>query len=219
MDGYAARMTVGEIFDEEPLVRQSEYVQPGRLHTAYSFFLLQATKATPALFAQGAGVVAATPPAGPPGRSATTTCRGLPPGSARDDPALTRALMAVLMALRGTIFLYQGEELGLPQAEVPFERLRDPFAIAAYDGTAGRDGRPHPHAVVQYGSPAAGFSSSEYTWLPVDERHRALSVEHQAQDPESLLAFTRRLDRLPRRLPGATTGDPPGSSTRPRGCW
>ena len=52
--------------------------------------------------------------------------------------------MLLLMCLRGNVFLYQGEELGLPQADVPFERLRDPEAIANWPETQGRDGARTP---------------------------------------------------------------------------
>ena len=51
--------------------------------------------------------------------------------------------MSVLLSLRGTPFIYQGDELGLPHAEVPFERLKDPYAIAFYAGSSGRDGAEH----------------------------------------------------------------------------
>ena len=55
------------------------------------------------------------------------------------DAGVRIALM-LLMALRGNVILYQGEELGLPQAEVPFESLQDPEAIANWPQTLGRDG-------------------------------------------------------------------------------
>jgi alpha-glucosidase len=197
LDGYDARMTVGEIVDEEPLARQQEYTEPpNRLHTAYSFFLLAAKAATPDLFAEAltAWADAAGWPAWSLGnhdvdRYATRL--------AADDPAHTRILMAVLVCLRGTIFLYQGEELGLPQAHVPFDRLRDPFAIAAYTGGSGRDGARTPMPWTAANA-SAGFSTSPDTWLPVDDAHRPLAVDRQEGDPLSMLAFTRRLIALRR---------------------
>ena len=197
LDSYDARMTVGEIVDEEPLARQQEYTEPpNRLHTAYSFFLLAAKAATPALFAEAltAWADAAGWPAWSLGnhdvdRFATRL--------AADDPAHTRILMAVLVCLRGTIFLYQGEELGLPQANVPFDRLRDPFAIAAYTGGSGRDGARTPMPWTAANA-SAGFSTSPDTWLPVDDAHRPLAVDRQEGDDGSMLAFTRRLIALRR---------------------
>lgn len=52
--------------------------------------------------------------------------------------------MLLLVCLRGNIFLYQGEELGLPQAEIAFEDLKDPEAIANWPATLGRDGARTP---------------------------------------------------------------------------
>jgi alpha-glucosidase len=197
LDGYDAKMTVGEIVDEEPLVRQQEYTEPpNRLHTAYSFFLLSATKAPPALFAEALNAWndAAGWPAWSLGnhdieRFATRLGGG--------DPAHVRILMAVLVCLRGTIFLYQGEELGLPQAHVPFDRLRDPFAIAAYTGGSGRDGARTPIPWTAANA-SAGFSTSPDTWLPVDDAQRPLAVDRQESDPGSMLNFTRKLIALRR---------------------
>jgi alpha-glucosidase len=101
-----------------------------------------------------------------------------------------KTLIALLTTLRGTAFLYQGEELGLPQVDVPFERLQDPEGITFWPGYKGRDGcrtpMPWDGAAVQ-----AGFSPVE-PWLPVDGQHLPLAVDRQEVDPDSLLAFTRR---------------------------
>ena len=198
VDDYDARMMVGEVFDEAALERQQEYTKPpDRLHTAYSFFLLQAAEATPALFEEA--LTSWTQAAGWPSwslgnhdveRFATRFARS-------GGPRHVNVLMAVLLCLRGTIFLYQGEELGLPQAEVPFERLRDPFAIAAYTGGAGRDGARTPMPWTADG-PSAGFSASADTWLPVDPAHRPLAVDRQESDPASTLSFVRLMIALRR---------------------
>ena len=198
-DGYADRMLVGEIFDEDMLGRQQEYTAtPTRLHTAYSFFLLHVTNPTPEVFAQA--LESWRDSAGWPSWSL---------GNHDVDRFATRlagtggrrqveGLLAALLCLRGTIFLYQGEELGLPQADVPFDRLRDPFAIAAYTGGSGRDGARTPMPWTADG-PSAGFSGSPDTWLPVDPAHRPLAVDRQETADDSTLAFTRRLVALRRR--------------------
>ena len=100
-----------------------------------------------------------------------------------------------MICLKGTIFLYQGEELGLPQADVPRDRLRDPFAIAAYDGGAFRDGARTPIPWTADG-PSAGFSTVGETWLPVDPAHRPLAIAEQEERDDSMLSFTRRLIAL-----------------------
>ena len=198
VDGYDDRMMVGEVFDDASLERQREYTAPpNRLHTAYSFFLLQAPEASPALFAEALNSWADAPgwPSWSLGnhdveRVATRLARS-------GDRRQTETLMAALLCMRGTIFLYQGEELGLPQADVPFERLRDPFAIAAYTGGSGRDGARTPMPWTADG-PSAGFSDSAETWLPVESAHRPLAAATQERDPTSILAFVRRFIGLRR---------------------
>jgi alpha-glucosidase len=197
LDSYDAKMTVGEIVDEQPLVRQQEYtLPPNRLHTAYSFFLLTATKAPPALFAEALNAWRDAP-GWPAWSLGNHDIERFATRLAGDDPAHIRILMAVLVCLRGTIFLYQGEELGLPQARVPFDRLRDPFAIAAYTGGSGRDGARTPMPWTAANA-SAGFSTSPDTWLPVDDAHRPLAVDRQEADPNSMLNFTRALIALRR---------------------
>ncbi|MDB5481266.1 MAG: alpha-glucosidase [Caulobacteraceae bacterium] len=197
-DRYDARMMVGEVFDEAALERQQEYTAPpDGLHTAYSFFLLYAPAATPALFAE-ALIAWAKAPGWPSWSLGNHDVERFASRLARSgDPRQVEILLAVLLCLRGTIFLYQGEELGLPQADVPFEKLRDPFAIAAYTGGSGRDGARTPIPWTP-GGPSAGFSTSAETWLPVDPAHRALAVAVQEADPRSMLHFTRRLIALRR---------------------
>jgi alpha-glucosidase len=122
----------------------------------------------------------------------------------RDPSAFARQAMLLLMCLRGNIFLYQGEELGLPQAEVPFERLRDPEAIANWPETQGRDGARTPMPWTG-GAPHGGFSTAE-PWLPLDAAHLLLAVDRQEADPGSTLAFTRRLIALRKAQPALRTG-------------
>jgi alpha-glucosidase len=124
---------------------------------------------------------------------------------AKEDPQFTCALLAALMAMRGTIFLYQGDELGLPDAHVPFDKLQDPFAIAAYEGGPGRDGArtPMPWKDV---APVAGFTTAGQSWLPVDPAHLPLAIDRQEADPDSMLAFTRRLIAARKTSPALRTG-------------
>jgi alpha-glucosidase len=192
MDGYPGRMTVGEIVDDNAFERQQEYTRPpDRLDTAYTFHLLAARRATAELFLSALAAWEHAPgwPAWSLGNHDVDRFASRLAGG---DPRLARTLLAALVCLRGTVFLYQGEELGLPQADVPFERLRDPFAIAAYEGGAFRDGARTPMPWSREG-PSAGFSTSAETWLPLDPAHRPLAVAEQAANPQSMLAFTRRL--------------------------
>jgi alpha-glucosidase len=205
-DSYEGRMMVGEIFDEDMLARQRDYTATAdRLHTAYSFFLLHVTTPTPAVFAQAleSWADASGWPSWSLGnhdvdRFASRLCRS-------GDPRQAAGLMAALLSLRGTIFVYQGEELGLPQAHVPFERLRDPFAIAAYTGSSGRDGARTPMPWTTDG-PSAGFSSAEDAWLPVDPAHRPLAVAAQQASDSSMIAFVKRMVAMRKKSPTLRLG-------------
>jgi alpha-glucosidase len=110
----------------------------------------------------------------------------------------------LLVSLRGNLFLYQGEELGLPQAEVGFADLRDPEAIANWPLTLGRDGARTPMPWKQR-APYAGFSTVR-PWLPVPDSHAALAVDAQDLDESSTLSLTRQLVRFRNEQPALRFG-------------
>src|SRR5690606_19166181 len=116
-----------------------------------------------------------------------------------------RQMLALLACLPGTVVLYQGEELGLPQAEVPFERLQDPFGKSFWPQFKGRDGCRTPMPWTSR-APHGGFSEAE-PWLPVDERHLALNVAQQEISSDSALSLAREVFTLRRRLPALHAGD------------
>jgi alpha-glucosidase len=93
-------------------------------------------------------------------------------------------LVAMVCSLRGSVCLYQGEELGLPEADVPFEALQDPYGITFWPNFKGRDGCRTP--MPWTGAADAGFSTGK-PWLPVADAHCALSVAAQDADPDSVL--------------------------------
>ena len=121
------------------------------------------------------------------------------------DPRCTKLLLALLLTLRGSACLYQGEELGLPEAELPFEALRDPFGISFWPDFRGRDGARTPMPWRQ-AAPQGGFTTGE-PWLPVPEAHRALAVDAQERDPGSVLHFTRALLAARRAAPALAAGE------------
>ena len=200
LDSYRDRMAVGEIFDDDMLGRQRDYTDgPTRLHTAYSFHLLNAAAASPALFREAIEAWVGAP-GWPSWSLGNHDVPRFPTRLAGDDPRVTRTLITLLMCLPGTPFLYQGEELGLPQARVPYEALRDPFAIASWTEEAQEAGRDGAR------TPMPWAATTPDGWLPLDPRHRALSVEAQEEDRESMLRFTRRLLALRKSLPALQTG-------------
>ncbi len=205
LDQHGA-VSIGEIEDEEPQKVQMEYTEGAdRLHSAYSFFLLRAPAATPVLINQVMeGWQAAS---GWPAWSLSNhDVVRVATRWAGDDPARAKLVLAVLLAMRGTAFLYQGDELGLPHAAVPFERLRDPEAIAFWPNGIGRDGArtPMPWAGAEA---MLGFTAAADAWLPIDPRHRALAADAQAADPNSVLAATRALIAARRASPALREGE------------
>ena len=112
--------------------------------------------------------------------------------------------MMLLLCLRGNVFVYYGEELGLTQVDIAFADLRDPEAIANWPRTLSRDGARTP---MPWCGDArfAGFSDAK-PWLPVGADHPALAVDQQERDPGSLLTLTRRLIALRRAAPALSVG-------------
>ena len=105
-------------------------------------------------------------------------------------PAAERCYITLLMCLRGTPCLYQGEELGLPEANIEFEDLQDPYGKEFWPEFKGRDGCRTP-MVWESSNQYAGFSTAT-TWLPVSAEHIPLSVAAQEKDATALLHHYRR---------------------------
>ncbi|NRP70259.1 Oligo-1,6-glucosidase 1 [Ensifer psoraleae] len=102
---------------------------------------------------------------------------------------VAKLAISLLSALRGSICLYQGEELGLPEAELAFEELRDPYGIRFWPAFKGRDGCRTP--MVWEGDLAnAGFSAG-IPWLPVRGEQRMLAVDAQENISGSVLEHYR----------------------------
>jgi alpha-glucosidase len=192
------RFTLAEVGGDDPLHEMHAFTAgERRLNSAYGFDFLYAERLTPALVASAVLGWPETPGTGWPTwafenhdapRAVSRWCEG------DDCDQFVRLKTLLLCALRGSIILYQGEELGLPQVDVPFEQLRDPEAIANWPQTLSRDGArtPMPWSAT---APSLGFSAGE-PWLPIVDSHRRLAVAAQESDPHSALEFTKRCLRL-----------------------
>jgi alpha-glucosidase len=195
LDQYPDTTMVGEIGDDDGLARMAEYTAGGdKLHMAYCFDLLGEAHDAPFLhgfltrFNQIVGdgwpcwalsnhdVV----------RSATRW------GGPDPDPRLVRLAAAFQASLRGTVCLYQGEELGLPEAELRYEDLQDPYGITMWPEFKGRDGCRTPMPWIA-DAPHAGFTAGDAPWLPVAGSHRALAVDRQSGQAGSMLPFFTQL--------------------------
>lgn len=113
-------------------------------------------------------------------------------------------LSAMVCSLRGSVCIYQGEELGLPEAGLPFEALRDPYGIAFWPNFKGRDGCRTP--MPWRDTPDAGFTTGT-PWLPVPAEHLPLAVSLQESDPQSPLNALRRFLRWRSREAALCAGD------------
>ena len=111
---------------------------------------------------------------------------------ARSTPTQLRVYLALLLTLRGSVCLYQGEELGLTEAYVPFEELQDPYGKRFWPKFRGRDGCRTPmvwladnaeRRLLRRASPGCRWRSSTC----------AMAVSQQEDDPDSMLAFYRRM--------------------------
>ncbi|MBL8329086.1 MAG: DUF3459 domain-containing protein [Rubrivivax sp.] len=220
MEAYGDRMTVGEIGGAQALATMQAYTCDGdALHTAYSFAFLGARPDAATVARQLApwGQSTGWPAWAFSNHDAPRVATRWGSGAAgsfgfggSDRGAAAQGAgpltwMALLMALRGTVFVYQGEELGLPQSEVPFEHLRDPYGLANWPLIPGRDGCRTPMPWAQR-APHAGFGSAA-PWLPADPAHATRAVDLQEKTPNSLLQQTRALIALRRSQPALRKGD------------
>ena len=122
-----------------------------------------------------------------------------------DRLAYLKVVSALLMSLRGSVCLYQGEELGLPEAELSFDDLQDPYGIRFWPEFKGRDGCRTP-MVWDDAKPNGGFSTAK-PWLPVPRDHLPLAVSAQKGDPNSLLEHYRRFLAFRAGHPALVKGD------------
>lgn len=209
---YPGRFTVAEVGGDDAIHEMRAFTSGNsRLHSAYGFNFLYGERLTPALVASALAEWPDAPGTGWP--SWAFSNHDAPRAASRwhnagptpcDHDHYARLMMLVLIALRGNIFLYYGEELGLTQAEIGFADLVDPEAIANWPLTLGRDGArtPMPWAAER---PAAGFSTAR-PWLPLGDGHARRAVDRQEGDPTSMLAWTRALMAIRRAEPALRLG-------------
>ncbi|MDP1631295.1 MAG: alpha-glucosidase family protein [Caulobacter sp.] len=189
VDKHRDRFAFGE-FSEEA-ARCGGFAAPDEgLHAGYSFPLLQAHKLN-AKFIRDHFTMLEDHPAHWPclsfcNHDIMRTVSRFGDGS----PELAKLMLAVLLALRGTVLIYQGEELGLPEVELLREQLRDPVGDVYWPAHKGRDGCRTPMPWSH--GPSLGFSAGT-PWLPAAAEHVGLTVEIQEQNPDSPLNFTRAL--------------------------
>ncbi len=197
MDHYTDRTTVGEVGElgAKAVKLMADYTRgPRRLHMAYSFGML--SDAFDAKhFRKSIKDFFKSAPDGWPCWSFSNhdVTRHVTrwAAHARDPQALARQTAALLLSLPGSVCLYQGEELGLPEAELEFEDLTDPSGIRFWPEYKGRDGCRTPMP-WDGGNAASGFSTGR-PWLPMKPAQASRHAAGQETDPDSTLAFYRRM--------------------------
>ena len=208
LDAYRDRFTVAEVGGADSDREMKLFTaDDARLNSVYGFDFLYAEALTPAVVREALsnwpdGIEIGWPSWAFENHDAPRAISRWVAPEHRD--AFARVKMLLLAALRGNIFLYYGEELGLTQVDVPFADLQDPEAIANWPQTLSRDGARTPMP-WRADAPQLGFSIGK-PWLPVGPEHRALSVDTQAADPQSLLAWTRTVLALRNRHSALLTG-------------
>ena len=202
-------MAVAEIASDDPIGTTVAYTDgPDRYHTAYSFVFLRQSAGARHIRRSVERMRAASSTAWPSWAFSNHDVERVVSRWGADPAhraAFAKVLIAALTSLRGTAFLYQGEELGLPQADVPFERLQDPEGKTFWPEHKGRDGSRTPFPWTDE-TPNGGFSSGE-PWLPIDPVHLSLAASRQERDEHSVLAFTRRFLRWRKAWPPLIDGD------------
>jgi len=198
---------VGEVGDaQRGLEIMAEYTAGGdKVQMCYPFEMLQPARLTAGLAKQTFDRLSAAAPGAWPcwAYSNHDTVRHVTRWGLSDAGARVYATM--LMCLRGSVCLYQGEELGLPEAEILFEELQDPYGIEFWPEFKGRDGCRTP-MVWQTDNALCGFSSAPKAWLPVTAPHRALSVAAQEADAGAILHHYRAVLAFRRAHPAFREG-------------
>lgn len=206
LDRYPGATALGEISSEDSLATMAEYVGDTRLHMGYSFELLT-DDSSAAYIRMTVETLEARMPHGWPcwAISNHDVARAVTRwGGGGADSALAKQLVALVCSLRGSVCLYQGEELGLTEAEVAFEDLQDPYGIAFWPNFKGRDGCRTPMPWTD--APTAGFTDRK-PWLPIPDAHRELSVAAQHADDGSVLNGVRRFLHWRKQQPDLLAGD------------
>ncbi|GLW95195.1 glycoside hydrolase family 13 protein [Actinokineospora globicatena] len=203
LDSYSPpRVAVAEAWTRDA-ARTARYVRPDELHQAFNFHYLRADWSADDLRAVITGTLAATTPVGAPAtwvlsnhdvQRVVTRYGDGPVGVRR-----ARAATLLTLALPGSVYLYQGEELGLPEVlDLPDSVLQDPIWRRSNHTERGRDGCRVPIPWTRSGT-ALGFAPDGTTpWLPQPSGWSELSVAAQTDDPASVLELYRTALRLRR---------------------
>lgn len=212
LDEYPHRTSLGEVGDSQRQMElMAEYTSgPDRLHMAYTFDFLGG-RFESNHFAE---VIEKTNRMAPRGWMCVAfsnhdvmrhVSRWGPHLSATERDSFACLCISLLLCLRGSVCIYQGEELGLTEAELSFEDLVDPYGIEFWPKFKGRDGCRTP---MPWNNAAklGGFTSFTKAWLPLPTSHLDKAVNVQEAKEDSVLKFYRSMITFRRAHPALKTG-------------
>ena len=211
LDRYPAKTTVGEIGDgPRSLKTMAAYTSGGdKLHMCYTFDFLSPIFTRRAFPRADRGLrgdrrrrLAVLGLLQPRHRAPRQPLGGR---DSLDPDRLARLAAGILLSLRGSVCLYQGEELGLTEAELRFEDLADPYGIRFWPEYKGRDGCRTP-MVWESNAPNGGFTAGQALAAGLARAHVASAANREAGDPDSMLAHYRRLLAFRRAHPALRDG-------------
>ncbi|MEC4089341.1 MULTISPECIES: alpha-glucosidase family protein [Pseudoalteromonas] len=210
LDRYPGTVSLGEISSEDSLQTMAEYTSGGdKLHMGYSFELLTKDYSASYIRETVSRLEAVMTEGWPCWAFSNHDVERVASRWSKDgktvDARQASMLTALLGSLRGSVCMYQGEELGLGEADVAFEDLQDPYGITFWPNFKGRDGcrTPMPwHTEQQH----AGFSEGK-PWLPVSPAHQSQAVSQQTDTDDSILARYQAFMAWRSTMPELQVGD------------
>ncbi|WP_166419092.1 alpha-glucosidase family protein [Pseudoalteromonas sp. Z1A8] len=190
LNKYPGTVSLGEISSEDSLATMAEYTQGGdKLHMGYSFELLTNDYSSEYIRTTVQTLEQRMTEGWPCWAFSNHDVERVASRWSENgeiNPQQCKMLTALLASLRGSVCMYQGEELGLGEASVAFDDLQDPYGITFWPNFKGRDGCRTPMPWEHADSPHAGFSDVK-PWLPVDDAHKQQSVAVQTNKSDSIL--------------------------------
>ena len=200
---YGERVLIGEIFlPNERLAKWYGTREAPQVHLPFNFSLIENSWNAETIGTLVADYEASLPEWGWP--NWVLGSHDAPRIAARIGEAQARVAMMLLLTLRGTPTVYQGDELGIGTVPIPPDRVCDPRELRQPGIGLGRD--PCRTPMPWDASPNAGFSAAE-PWLPLNPDWPSRNVAAQEVDPGSMLNLTRALLRLRRAEPALAVGD------------
>jgi alpha-glucosidase len=200
LDEYPARVAIGEIWvaDDAAFAR---YIRPDELHLGFNFRLLQANFDAGSVRAAIEHSLLAVQNSPAPATWTISNHDAVRPvtryGGGEVGLRRARAMALVQLALPGPAYLYNGDELGLPNVELPDWALQDPVWRRSGRTERGRDGCRVP-LPWEGDTPPYGFTSTPGTWLPMPSGWADRTVAAQLEDPSSTLSLYRQALQLRR---------------------